>query len=141
MKKEFPELFEAELVVGEWYNGGNHLFCYQEGQNVYGFNSIGWEELSCGGWSWEDKNVTKASNEEIQTALINESKKRGFVKGVYFKDVTNGQTSKIEGSFRYLEFGCLKHLGQTIFENGKWAEIIPTKTIQEAEELLKCKIV
>jgi len=30
---------------------------------------------------------------------------------------------------------------RSIFQNGQWAEIIPTMTKQEAEEKLNCKIV
>lgn len=86
----------------------------------------------------------KATTEEATEALKNEAVKRGYKEGVYIKYPwfekynLNNETYKpnFEGD-TYLEDESFYYKSVRVMRDGIWAEIIPTKTIKEAEELLK----
>ena len=92
-------------------------------------------------------NFIEATSEEVETALIAEAKKRGFVKGVKFKCPYSRETETL-GSRLYYEltgsdqekFGmCLRdERGTVIYYKGIWSEIIKEKSLSksEAEELI-----
>ena len=69
---------------------------------------------------------TEATTEEVETALIEEAKRRGFKEGVMFYYCNRGSKGII-GEYvdeTYFYDNQLRFKGSTIFENGKWAEII-----------------
>jgi len=83
---QFPELFIppiTELQVGVWYrHSGGILFCHQEGQKVYGFDSDGsWCDASKICWSWKKtlvEGLTLATKEEVVKAYRVEARRRGY---------------------------------------------------------------
>jgi len=97
--------------------------------------------------------LTLATPQEIQQALENEARKRyKEVKNIkclcdfhkedaqeYYKDVK--YTFYYEPFVNRLWIQHASFLDICVFNNGIWAEIIPTITIKEAEEKLNCKII
>jgi len=90
------------------------------------------------------------TNQEVEQAFKNEAVRRGFKEGVYFKECKRqSSVCIVEGicnqNMYFIEYEdgeeVLLSGGRAIFCNGIWAEIIPTKTKEEAEKLLNCKIV
>lgn len=148
MKDEFPEVFEVKLDVGKWYrnNECDKMFCfngyydYDRDPKGYGFVSINrWVESNDIGWSGELKEATE---QEVFEALKNEAVKRGFVEGVYFNSVISNDVFKFNKIFFHGDNSMVwSKGGGVIFKNGNWATIIPTKTKEEAEKLLNCKII
>ena len=150
IEKEFPKLFkEYALVVGKWYKSRSCLFNYQKQGNVYGFfTDGGWNN---GGWSWDDTSAKPATDKEIEEALIKEAKKRGFKEGVKFIKLGNGVVQTVDG-LPYFQAGRVAvespktewsrvykggSSNPSIFEYGKWAEIIKeTITKEQAEKEL-----
>lgn len=139
----FPEVFKKELVVGKWYKCDGYLMAWNNGNKTYGF----WNNEFSSDWAFGNdkaKFLEESTPQEVETALTREAKKRGFVNGVFLKKSgINKQLfvkNPINGNFNYFESvnildsqnGC-----GHIFDNGKWATIIETITIQEAEKLLK----
>lgn len=118
-----------KLKVGRWYKLKdryyNFLMCYSGNGLGYGFNSFmewGDNYIMDLKWNWQP-----ATNEEVESALIEESKKRGFKKGV--KWINTRFTVKEEysniGDLVYDPIDDLVYLdNNTIFYNGKWATII-----------------
>lgn len=164
VKEWFPEAFKKELVVGKWYvvkniacgsQGFSGIGQYTEEPNQSGLcdSDKGYNFKEASGRIWRTNgNVTEATNEEVETALIAEAKKRGFKEGVFIKDFIskhNYGTNKKEFNrqqvsdqeFRYNnKYGFLFIGSLMIFNNGIWAEIIPTITKAEAEKRLGVKI-
>ncbi len=152
LKEWFPEVFENKKHFGKWYNhaaGGIWKIdsepdgkgnCY-----VYGFtrdykyfereiNNIERLEHEC-------------DSEEVTEAFKKEAVKRGYREGVWInRDLMHANTDTILIPYGKHYFFDVKHNilylnEREVFSKGIWAEIIPTKTIQEAEKLLNCKIV
>lgn len=139
--KMFPEAFKKELQVGKWYKRPHNsaLFYVTEILNidsnyckVFGFNNLG---------HWMPENAKtfpdndfEATPKQVETALINQAKKRGFVEGAKFKDARYGKNLyKVsnESIFRLYdnEILCTEDYGNgTVFYKGKWAEIITEET-------------
>ena len=149
MKDEFPEVFKVKLEVGKWYKKPNTPFVYhileiKDKNNIkaYGFDSEG-EYSNTNKFDWGTPEcLTKATEQEVLEALKNEAVKRGFVDGSYIKlEDYEGFCRKNEDSKYFTEHNCFDFLGRTVFDNGKWAKIIPTKTKEEAEKLLGVKII
>lgn len=146
LREMFPEVFEVKLEVGKWYKlGTGGVFNYQielGGYFIgYGLSKYGdWFDDFCENIS---VNVVPANHKELETALIAEAKKRGYADGNY-KCLSGGSTVKHNDNYIFengnLYSGWEHHFRNVIFKNGKWAEIIPTMTKEEAEEKLKCKI-
>ena len=92
----------------------------------------------------KDSTYVLATEKEVETALIQEAKKRGFKEGVRFRSAHANATYSILGYS--LEFDgslhCQRNAG-CIFntDNGKWAEIIETITKKDAERELGKKII
>ena len=158
MKDEFPEVFKVKLEVGKWYKTkSNCLFNLNEITDNfylgYGFT----ESMTYYNYFKEyiRTELKEATEKEVFEALKNEAVKRGFKEGVCVQDVYNGKTEKCTTSissnnFDYEKIGAGINSGKMalrdsdgsiIFFNGKWAKIIPTKTKEEAEKLLNCKII
>lgn len=146
----FPEVFKKELVVGKWYFVERTRFCdpkkalilYDEKDSLCCFDHSGKYTNYYGNPKNDGYIITEATPQEVETALINEAKKRGYVLGCTWM---KGYFTASEGdSFNFdIESNSLYLQGATVFRNGIWevVGIIETITIQEAEKLLNKKIV
>lgn len=152
LKEWFPEVFETVLEVGKWYKNKELLVkikCIDKNYtfiryHCYGFNCRGYENFSFDLGENQITDLKEATTEEKAEALKNEAVKRYKV-GDYVESVRSGSVWKI-GSKDVCNSVCrnyfqINNVCVFDFDSGKWAEIIPTKTIKEAEELLNCKIV
>lgn len=148
----FPNVFKKELEVGKWYWHDGHLFNYQLGEDVFGFNEDGsWCDCR---WSWPTKTLfdREATESEVFEALKDEAVKRGFVSGTWISWEKEGK-GQIKGDIYWAEGSeciaarcCPKTTERgnenfPIFKDGIWAEIIETITKSEAEKQLGKKII
>jgi len=142
----YPSVFEEEkkeLVVGVWYVYENCVLNYQGLKNgllqAYGvLYDKRWTEISNFGTCPE--RWREATPQEIQQALENEWKRLGGGVGVYFKSPINELSCIDNGIYTYRDNKLFSN-GIAIFNEGKFASIVPQYTIKEAEERLNCKIV
>lgn len=135
-KEEFLEEFET----GKWYklkNNTQGLVYYKGTYGNYGFHTNG---------EYTDNLVVKntekwriATNKEVEEALKNEAKKRGFKKGVVINAANNDNNPRAlnckldSDNFTYMidslhgytneKDWCNSNSNPVIFSNGKWAEI------------------
>lgn len=139
LRKWFPDAFKKELEVGKWYfvDGNN---CGQNGRFLIA-NFSGEEEASNYGFDFNGKwstelylsklglglKIREATPEEVETALIAEAKKRGFVNGAnYIYKGINIVRSVSGDIFIYnLIDNSFRINGFNIFNNGNWAVILP----------------
>jgi len=146
-KEVFPEVFEQKLVVGKWYKTtycGGSLFFTTDGitnenrVSGYGFElDYSWQGLQNDYWEL-DKGFEPATEQEVFETLKKEAVKRGFKENIRIKELGNTK----DGRFYYSEeFNYLSCGSYAIFQNGIWAEIIPTITKEEAEKQLGRKII
>lgn len=145
LKEWFPEAFKTELELNKWYVYGRSLLNYQGLNNkdliqAYGFlEDKSWMETSnCGN---DFKQWKEATPEEVETALINEAKKRGYKEGV---TITWKNKPKLiytlgDDEFDYLRSNNVLVFGNYgIFDGEQWAEILPQeKTLVPMEKALK----
>ena len=159
IENEVPELFKSKREVGKWYKGYYYLICYTGNDKCYGF------DLSSHEWTGsvdhtesmhKNGGYTPATDEEVQSSLIAEAKKRGFKEGVIierwagfsgFTDATTIIDKNIYPSsdeFSTNSDDVLMLHGYEIFRKGKWATLIeePVKelTHAELEKIVGCKI-
>lgn len=158
VKKWFPEVFETPVTIGKWYKSDYPLLIYIEEIHHhklvgYGFNQIN-EFLEKTDFctranennkvNYDKFNFRLATDSEVEEALINEAKKRGFKKGVYYINANN-QVSKEYAENNYFayseEYKSLYLDGNTIFYDGYWATPVKTYTKEETEKLLNGKII
>lgn len=158
MKDEFPEVFEVKLEVGKWYKRphGKALFFIVGDPKITPFEVYGFDME--GNWMNLEKARTfpdyeiEATEQEVFEALKNEAVKRGFKEGVYItpmysdgKDYFQDENIINKPLNFHLKVSTLEVDGgddrYRIFVNGKWATILKTKTKEEAEKLLDCKII
>lgn len=158
MKDEFPEVFEVKLEVGKWYKRphGKALFFIVGDPKITPFEVYGFDME--GNWMNLEKARTfpdyeiEATEQEVFEALKNEAVKRGFKEGVYItpmysdgKDYFPDENIINKPLNFHLKVSTLEVDGgddrYRIFVNGKWATILKTKTKEEAEKLLDCKII
>jgi len=132
------ELAKGRLWKYKYKNSEVHLVCFTSVQESkgYGFDLSGWQN----GTTWSKNNLRLATEAEIEEALINEAKKRGFKEGVVFnspngKNHFNKEQEVIECEFIYTSHDNYLTITKTsknhngiIFKDGTWAEIIPTVT-------------
>jgi len=152
-EKWFPEFFEVKLEVGKWYKKDDLLclinFIDAKGRffqrfHCYGFNTPTGYNNFCFDVMHDDCHGFKpATPQEVEQALKNEAVRRGFVEGVYFQVPNSLTISKCENEIilNPKNNSILYYGDYCIFKDGIWASIIPTKTKEEAEKLLNCKIV
>ena len=138
----FPKLFEADFKEGDWVK------IYERHGSVLRIESLNSES-----WFWSTALKTpyqfngqtrnyhnpgiikrKATKEEIETALINEAKKRFGEKPI--KDCTkfvfNGERKEIsnlsgmgwESCYYNASQDNLQYHGMVLYEKGQWAEIV-----------------
>ena len=156
LKEYFPKVFGTKLEVGKWYKctskGFDKFLFYLSNIEEKTNRSVecgrGYGFCSAGDWFGNSSafglsDLEPATTGEVEAALIAEAKKRGFKEGVYCSFGTRGREGVLSSeSFEYYSKENVLSVGfNAVFQLGKWAEIIPTITKQEAEEKLKCKIV
>ena len=148
LKEWYPSVF-GELEVGFWYKNIKEPLniIYLESGNkdsfeCYGFSDSGkWMGLmnrstfNCGPY-------TKATHQEIETALRSEWTKRI---GVNYPTVIclNNKTHEKCGNMLVYDNGCLymdTKKTQKVFDNGTWATIIKQMTQEQIEKELGYKI-
>lgn len=158
IENEFTNIdFNTKLEVGCWYkytDSENHLLCLTKIEktevSAYGFGGFSdWNDNSNG---WDKAQLTKATDKEVEEALINEAKKRGFKEGVLANCLCSGgdelhnDVEIDKSAFKFdpvdnsldINYGSFR-----IFCKGKWATIIeqPTKlTVEQVEEKLGFKV-
>lgn len=143
LNEYFPEAFKKELEVGRWYkhNSTEALICYQGNEKSYGISN--WGHWSNGYYAANALLWREATTEEIESALINEAKKKGYKKGNFkclvereceFNKNTHEWSFQQNGLFT-APFG---KGGSCLFQDGIWAEILPTeKTVITRQKALK----
>lgn len=154
LEKWFPDAFKTELEVGKWYKRPHNsaLFCVTEvllnlenHYGIYGFDNIGnW--MKDNSKTFWDKDV-EATPEEVEAALINEAKKRGYKGGIKLSPLescSNAIDTEKEDVYSYIPKvshyvgNRLQLNGTGIYQDGKWAEILPQeKTVVPMEKALK----
>jgi len=140
-KEIIPEAFNTKLDTGKWYKSSadiEFLVYYQsKGFDNYGF----WEDQPYRdnllfGDCWYNMSRL-ATPEEVESALINEAKKRGFVQGVKYLSPLSKCRREFDGEM-YFNHNNLYEKGKSIFNNGKWATILPQeKTVVPIAKALK----
>ena len=133
------EEVKSELIVWEWYRrneGIRNLVFYKSDLNndSYGFGYADNAYIEKMSFNKKDCNWTKATPQEVQTALENEAKKRGYEKGVVcsFGEAKSIREIKTNEFFYNPEINVLLMGCDGIFQNGIWAEI-QQETIKEEE--------
>jgi len=144
MKDEFPEVFKKEEQNG-WYKDKEEplwLGFFENDCLIYGFDTDGdyFNKIHKKG-ATDSTNDVKATEQEVFEALKNEAVKR-YDDGEYVKRFNSSSLLKVDSEFKsQLKDGDLWYGGGVVFRDGTWAAIIETKTKEEAEKLLNCKIV
>lgn len=138
----FPE---EPIQKGKWYKGNNKVLVYIEEvlpkgwAKVYGFNISG-DWISGPDSKGFTKGWTEASQEYVQSRMISEAEKRGFLKkGVTHDDVYQRKfkNNKVKGDLTFIssENNELLYSNEAfLFANGKWAAVI-----YNDEDFLKSK--
>lgn len=148
MKDEFPEVFKVKLEVGKWYKRPHNkaLFFIVGDPEITPFEVYGFDME--GNWMSVEKARTfpdyeiEATEQEVFEALKNEAVRRGYKEGVYFNSVISNDVFKFNEIYFRGDNSIVWSKGcGVIFDNGKWATILKTKTKEEAEKLLNCKII
>ena len=160
IEKEFPELFEKkeDFKVGDWVFFESFLskekvarIIENDSSTPHTCYAVDVPFNDWGGLNIQKNQTRKATKEEVEKHLIEEAKKRGFKEGVIIDNKNiyscgdQSVTTSNEILFGHsvenmLEMWVGRNL-ETIYKEGKWAEIIPTMTKEEAEAELNCKIV
>jgi hypothetical protein len=107
--------------------------------SYYGFDANSdWVDTKTSYNPLTDKSNYYATPEEVETALINEAKRRGFEGKIIYcikGEVGSKSTKLINGAFEFNNNNELRYqmlnCGYTIFYNGTWATIIPETTQKE----------
>jgi hypothetical protein len=144
IEKEFPKLFKKDaLEVGDyWYkNDGNLVLICDLGGNVKYLPIYESIENNRFGYSGVVCFERKATEIEVEQALIKEAKKKGFKEGVKFNSAWRSGAICYFNGMHYeaknnsLSSGC--SYNDCIFQSGKWAEIVKeTITKEQAEKEL-----
>lgn len=153
--EHYPEFEKEEFKVGDW------IVCNDERFGPERITGTRCEDFLVG----EHRKVytkryisRKATPKEIEQHLIQEAKKRGYKGGALIVSLGDCfESSHCKGkkeiiskeiNFDYdLDCDLLwvdsidPSSSLIIYEKGRWAEIIPTMTKEEAEKKLNCKIV
>jgi len=158
LKELFPSVFkedEKELVVCEyWFHStGDLCLVFEVNKETVKCKHINnSEHFAYHGVCCMDR---KATSQEIQQALEKEARKR-YKKGDFTDCLECGKSSlncelilddfdfyfsENELWVNFINRDSNNPVMCCVFKKGVWAEIIPTITIKEAEEKLKCKII
>jgi hypothetical protein len=133
IEKECPELFKKTLEFNRWIKDDcfpNWLAFYDGKGNVYGIQVNGeWFTYQTDNHPSNDRKNRYATQQEVKEALINEAKKRGFVKGVKFLSLLTAVKSECGINYNYYyDENELYSNGMCLFKDGKWAEIVKEPT-------------
>jgi len=143
---------KKELVVGKWYKSTFNALVFNDNGKLLGFVNSAWKDFIINTSELSKKalkHYSEATPQEIQQALENEARKRGFKEGVKFKNVcgTDSKICTLIGEKFIIGFLGRNNLHEKnsegiIFENGIWAEIIQPKpmTQQQIEKELGYEI-
>lgn len=140
LKEWFPQAFKIELEIGKWYKHNKFLLYIIDKTHWYGFDVSGaWNDYATYEDLMTDKDLLPATDKEVETALIAEAKRRGFKEGVkYFNaSLPSFKETARNNEFKYINSDeVILYLdGNTIFYNGKWAEIISEPIEVTLEEI------
>lgn len=135
IEEQFKELFPTpELEVGKWYRvprfGKCMIMFNGDFRNsvTYGFDYDGDFSYKIGVQTADLRDFVLATDKEVETALINEVKKRGYKNGNYKCLLLPHSTHNTNEDFDYRPKDNELALGATfsniVFSNGKWAEIM-----------------
>lgn len=145
LDKVFDEV-KKEIQIGKWYlidcegyysSTARNAIVYDNGEDYsYGFNFEGKfvNEFNLG--HGRKDVIREATSQEVEQALIEEAKKRGFVRGVNFTSLIydKPQATLSSDILDWEVIGEEWHLrdsdGESIFHNGKWAEVIKQDKIE-----------
>ena len=132
LQEQIDNFTPPEFIVGSWYEkeGTDFMVCYQgKGKTHYGFNMEGRWSYCIGnaGFKNSPEEYVPLSSWCVEEALLNESKLRGLVEGVYItspwmigrSDRTIGKVIKINGRL----MATKPSEEYTIYENGRWADV------------------
>jgi hypothetical protein len=137
IENEVPEI-KPTVEVGKWYKDSKFLLYIIDNTHWYGFDSGGyWRDNVWYLNLLNDRILLLATPEEVETALFNEAKRRGFKEGVKCVSLVAPEGKETFKSNFQFEF----HLNRLwvdsnkykccIFDNGKWATIITEPTEKE----------
>jgi len=145
IKQWFPDAFKEELDAGYYFAtcyGNDGYLCYFKNpndKNLFAeFYIINGNYYEKGHFSTIER---KATPQEIETALINEAKKRGFVEGVTYIAVGEEKGRKTTLGSMDLRYGvgekdALCSCGYPrIYYKGKWAEIVSKPTVLTRQQI------
>lgn len=135
-----------ELEVGKWYKDPGYpkfLSIHTKDGNRYGFDIYGkWFEGA--GELHYSSGYVQATTEEVEQALIEEAKRRGYKSGCTIKSINYGYKIRFKDIQKFSLKGCSLCMyaeavltdsdGDTeyndsferVFQDGKWAEVINT---------------
>jgi len=152
LKEHFAEAFKTEFEVNKWYVPDSEIgsLWYLEeisknGMGI-GYGFLRREFKHCDTIAIKDDFQWRlATPEEVESALINEAKKRGFIEGAKTQGTNNErEISTLTKGFIYndniLKAMCTGEFFEkrNIYENGIWGTIIPQeKTLVPMEKALK----
>jgi len=150
LKEWYPDAFKEVLEYGRWIKDDNTpkwMTFFKNEDERYGLNANSkWYERRGYTNPNDDKDNRYATPQEVQTALINEAKKRGFAEYTTYKSL-DGNRVTLEGEcFLFNEqknILCASGSSRDIiFDNGQWATIIQQKeyTMQEIADALKVNV-
>jgi hypothetical protein len=125
LKKVFPEVFNFTGWAKYGKYESNWLGYFQDNILQYGINAGDYWFNIDNGAKYNPAIDRPATYEEIETALVKEAKKRGFVIGCKHS-LTNGFKDVIASNERFgldLKTNKLFFNNCTIFEKGTWAEV------------------
>jgi hypothetical protein len=159
LEEWFPEVFSVNNEINKPYKTSSGVLKYFVSKtDAFGFDSDGkWSDYYKY-YTLDDTGANKwveATTEEWESALIEEAKIRGYVKGLLIQDIYNGNlhNPNINVSSNNLDYETIKagvnkgkmalrdNDGSIIFYDGIWAKIIKSISKEEAEKQLGCKII
>lgn len=132
---DWRKVEEVKYEIGKWYRNSVGLFCVTEVKDntvfAYGFCREEWSDNSSFPIKKYIEEDVLACEEEIETALIAEAKKRGFRENERLishwkkEEITH---YNVNGEFKFeLEFNTLFIGNYVIFDKSGWAEVLEQK--------------
>jgi len=140
VKELFPELFEVKLEAGKWYKNKHSFLFNFVGRYDEDKYPLGYGIDMYGNWSsdkdygWGTIGLKEASGKEVEAALIEEAKRRGY-KQCYSVVISDwaGKCELNNNGYDFDEKGHLWLGDCRIFVDGVWAEIIKQKEVTKEE--------
>ena len=140
-RKAFDEELRSKGLIGEefqegWYKSDRHVVYLSDPLNnleelkAYGvivnpYSEDYWFESE--GFEFEGRyKMEKATDKDVENALIEEAKRRGFNVGVKVESLFKGYSDTLSDNYKFDEYGELwcwgDMCGILLFKNGKWAK-------------------